>query len=227
MKKKLNKHLLGIKYQLPFTYPSEIKRLIPKGSKILDIGCGDGYLMSWINVYGDFDVYGFDINRDDLALAKKRKCLLNPRKKVYRKITRADLTKKLPNEKYDVVLSSQFVEHLDQKTALTLLSKLEKLSTKKVIIATINGFFQFNHRTAGKYDVHRSGWSFSDFEIRGYRVFGQGLRWVYIPGSFVESLPKFMRYPFYALSYLLSPLIRYSRNNSLLLIAVKDIMEHA
>ncbi len=213
-----------LQYSLPWTYPAEIRKLIPKGSKVLDVGCGDGHNMAWVNAYGDYKVIGVDINSKDIAIAKKRKCYLSPYVSVYRQVFAADLTKKLPfNKKFDVVVCSQIVEHLEKRYALVLINKLEKLASKRVIVATINGFFQFNHRNPGKYDIHRSGWSEKEFQKLGYKVFGSGLRVVYKPGMLKDSLPRIFSPVLFSMSYLLTPLIRVFRKSALLLIAYKDI----
>lgn len=211
-----------IQFSLPYTYPSEIRRLIPRGSKILDIGCGDGYLMSWINFKGDYEVVGMDVNSKDLEIASSKKSLIT-NTKIYKKLIKGDITKKLPKTKYDIVLSSQLVEHLKKKDAIKFIRKLETIAKKRVIVATINGFFEFNHRTPGKYDIHLSGWSKKEFNDLGYTTYGQGLRIVYKPGLLKDILPSVFSVPLFIVSYMFSPLVRYFPKLSLLLISCKDL----
>lgn len=215
---------LKIKYFLPWSYPAEIKRLIPVGASILDIGCGDGHLMGWINFKGEYRVTGVDINSEDLKIAKNR--LTEKKEAVYQEIFALDLNKTLPfRKKFDVVLCSQVVEHLKKNDALTLIRKIEKLAKKRIIVATINGFFQFNHRLAGKHDVHLSGWFPGDFISQGYKVQGSGLKFIYKPGAFKDKSPKWLHVFLFLISYISTPLLRNFRQPALLLISYKDINE--
>ncbi len=211
-----------IQYSLPWTYPAEIRKLIPKTSTVLDVGCGDGYLAQWINHKGEYKMIGVDINKEDLETASKR--ITKSNKLIYEDLILADLTKKIPfKKKFDVVLCSQLVEHLEKNKALDLIQKIEKLAKKRIIIATINGFFQFNHRVAGKYDIHLSGWSPKEFRSRGYSVQGSGLRLVYKPGALKDLLPKFLRPLLFSISYIAAPLLRFFHAPALFLIVSKDI----
>ncbi len=207
--------LKKIQYSLPWTYPAEIKALIPSGSTILDVGCGDGHLMAWINNDGSFKAVGVDINKKDLEMARKRK--------VYKDLIAADLIKNLPfREKFDVVLCSQVVEHLEKKKALALIKKIEKLAKKRIIVATINGFFQFDHRSPGKYDIHLSRWSSEELTEMDYIVYGHGLRFIYKPGTLKDKSPKFLHPLLFFISYLMTPILRFIHPAALLLIAHKD-----
>lgn len=210
-----------IQYVLPWTYPAEIKALIPAGSTILDVGCGDGHLMAWINSRGEYKAVGVDINKKDLEVAKKRVTAGN--KPIFEDLLLLDLTKKMPfKKKFDVVLCSQVVEHLEKKRALELIQKIEKLAKKRVIIATINGFFQFNHRMPEKHDIHLSGWSKEEFVSRGYTVYGSGLRVIYKPGALKDITPPLLHPLLFLISYLATPLVHHLHQAALLLIADKD-----
>ena len=220
----LKSFLTKIQYRLPWTYPAEIRGLIPKGSTVLDVGCGNGHNMAWVNAYGDYKVTGIDINKKDLAIAKKRKCYIEKNKPVYEKLVIADLTKKTTfKKKFDVVVSSQLVEHLEKKDAFALIKKMEKWASKKIIVATINGFFQFNHREVGEHDVHRSGWTTREFKMMGYEVIGSGLRFVYKPGALKDRLSDILTPLLFLISYVLTPIIRVLHPMALLLISYKDI----
>lgn len=222
----LDEILTRIQYFLPWTYPAEIKKLLPKNSTILDIGCGDGHLMGWINYGGEYKVVGIDINKDDLKIAKTR--LTKDKTVIYQDLLLMDLTKKMHfKKKFDVVLCSQVVEHLKKEDALELIQKIEKLAKRRIIVATINGFFQFNHRVAGKHDVHLSGWFPGDFLSMGYKVQGSGLKFIYKPGALKDRFPKFIHPLLFLVSYLSTPLVRIFRKPALLLIAYNDINENS
>lgn len=212
-----------IQYLIPWTYPAEIKRLIPTGSTVFDIGCGDGHLMSWINSKGEYQVTGVDINKQDLDLAKNRRCLFKDVVSVYQDLIVLDISKKLPQKKFDVVLCSQVVEHFDKKDALKLIKRIEKLAKKRAIVATTNGFFQFDSRVPAKHDIHLSGWSPQEFLAAGFKVQGSGLKVVYKPGSLKDIVPNFLHPLLFAISYIATPILRSFYSASLLLITHKDM----
>lgn len=213
-------------YSLPWTYPAEIKKLIPRNSTVLDVGCGDGHLAHWINYEGEYKIVGIDINKMELEIASKRVTRHN--KPIFEELLAVDLTQKIPfKRKFDVVLCSQVVEHLQKDKALDLIQKIEKFAKKRIIVATINGFFQFNHRVLGKYDVHLSGWSPSEFISQGYTVWGSGLRVIYKPGALKDITPPFLHPLLFAISYFSTPLVHYLHYASLMLIAHKDINENS
>ncbi len=210
-----------IQYRLPWTYPSEIKKLIPQNSSILDVGCGDGHLAQWINYRGEYKIVGIDINKEDLEIAKKR--VTENNKLIFEDLLLVDLTKRIPfNKKFDVVLCSQVIEHLKKEKALELIERMEKLAKKRIIVATINGFFQFNTRVAGEHDIHLSGWSPKEFTIRGYKVQGSGLRVIYKPGALKDITPNFLHPLLFLISYLATPLLRFIHQPALFQIAHKD-----
>lgn len=216
--------LKKILYLIPWTYPAEIKNLIPQGSTVLDIGCGDGNVTEWLNYKGDYKIVGVDINKKDLKVAETRRT--ENKRPIYEELILADLTKEIPfKKKFDVVLCSQVVEHLKKDDALGLIRKMEKLARKRVIVATINGFFQFNHRQPGEHDIHLSGWSPEDFITRGYKVKGSGLRVIYKPGALMDNTPKFLQPVLFFISYISTPLLHFFYPAALLLISHRDINE--
>lgn len=228
MLKLMSKLLTKLKYLLPFTYPSVLKSLIPRNSKsILDVGCGEGQLMEQINSKGEYEVTGVDVSKKDLAIAKKRKCIFMPNKFVYKDLLIRDITKKWRSKKkFDVVLCSQVVEHLQKEKALMLINRLEKLAGRVVIIGTINGFYQFDHRTPqSDHDLHLSGWKRRDFSSRDYRVFGHGLKFIYQPGYLKDILPHFFHPLLFVISYVATPALRFILFPALFLIASKTFNE--
>jgi SAM-dependent methyltransferase len=200
---------------LPFTYPWIVRRDI-EGS-VLDVGCGDGAQMKMINFDNTLYVTGIDLYKPYVEKATKSG--------IYKKVLLGDIRKmKANSHSFDCVLSSQVVEHLTKKEAISLIDAMEKIAKKKVIIGTTNGFFPFDPlegKDGNPLQVHKSGWSIKEFRELGYRVYGQGLGIVYKPDGLAH------RYPggniiWFALSYLLSPITYYFPHISAYIIAVKQ-----
>lgn len=208
----------NIKYSLPLTYPWQLRRLIPPQSKtVIDIGCGDGYIMKWVSFGRGYDIYGIEIDSKSITRARN----LDLYKDIYKQNL---ITGSLPKRKFDVVLCSQVVEHLPKAEGLKLIKKIERLALKRVIVATTNGFIEYDHGPSKSlFDKHRSGWEVDDFVSCGYKVLGHGLKWIYQPLGIKKSLPPFFTPLLFLISYLLTPLLIFFPKPALFLIAYKDI----
>lgn len=136
-----------------------------------------------------------------------------------------DLTKSLNiRQKFDVVLCSQVVEHLKKTDAISLIGNIEKLAEKRIIIATTNGFIDYDHGPLlSNFDKHQSGWEIEEFRRRGYKVVGHGLKWAYQPYGVKDHLPSWMKPLLYLVSYLVTPLMFMFPRWSLFLVVYKDI----
>lgn len=209
-----------LKFNLPLTYPWVLRTLIPPTAKtILDVGCGDGYVMFWINHNRNYRITGVDISKKNLEKAKELG--------IYNKLYRRNLLKEnLSKEKFDVVFCSQVIEHLKKGDALKLLSNMEKIAEKRIIVATTNGFFEYDHSSvAGKYDKHESGWRSQEFQRLGFRVRVHGLKLAYEPNGIKVLIPQIFQPFLFLLSYVATPLVVKFPRLALFLIAYKDITE--
>lgn len=201
-----------------FSYSWIMRHLIQNSKTVLDVGCGDGDTMASINFDKKFDVTGIDLYRPSLDLAKKTG--------VYKKLLYKDIRQlKKEKKKYDVVFSSQVVEHLTKREALKLIKVMESLAKDKVIIGTTNGFFPF-HPIQGEdknpLQIHKSGWDIKEFEAAGYKVYGQGTGFIYKPWGLAHKV-SFLNPLWFLLSYSLSPLQYVIPQWSAYIIAVKSI----
>jgi 2-polyprenyl-3-methyl-5-hydroxy-6-metoxy-1,4-benzoquinol methylase len=221
--------LSDITSRVPFSYYWLLRKCFAGNIKtVLDLGCNDGRILEHIfaNKIPKLIYTGVDLYDDYLEGARK--------KKIYKKLVKQDLTnkkwKEIDGNKYDLVFCSQVIEHFDKKDGECLLDKIEKLSTRRIVVATPNGFNYFdpledeiwNEYKSNLVQEHKSGWYISDFTKRGYKVYGQGLNIVYKQNSFIRHLPKFTHQFFFILSFILSPLNYFFPQVSFNLIAIKE-----
>ncbi len=203
---------------IPFSYSWIIRKELANAKTILDVGCGDGVTMATINFDKKYDVTGIDLYKPYLNLAKKTG--------VYKKVMLGDVRNlQKQGNKYDVVLSSQVVEHLTKKEALKLIKVMESLAIKKVIIGTTNGYFPYHPlqgRDNNPLQVHKCGWEVDEFKSFHYKVCGQGTGIIYKPWGLAHKLPK-LNPIWFTLSYILAPFQYYYPSISAYLIAVKSI----
>lgn len=205
---------------LPFTYSWIIKRQLGNLKTVLDLGCSDGNLMVLLNKDKRCSVVGVDIYKPDLIKAKKTGA--------YKNLIHADIRNYHTRNKFDVVLSSQVIEHLDKKDGERLIKNMEIIAKDRVIIGTTVGFLPYEplqgDDSGNEFQKHRSGWEVEDFEKLGYRVYGQGTRYFYQENGIIRKMPAFMSGAMYLLSYLFSPLnYWFPKSFAYLQIAVKNL----
>lgn len=204
----------------PFSYPWIIRKHLEDAKTVLDVGCGDGTLMSMVNYDKKYEVTGIDLFKPYLEEAKKTGA--------YKKVIFGDVRKLVQKKQtFDIVLSSQVVEHLGKKDAVQLIETMEKIAKKKVIIGTTHGFFPFDPlegKDNNPLQVHKSGWEISEFKKRDYKTYGQGLAIVYKPDGLAHKVDSFLlQQILFALSYGLSPLTYSFPQTSAYLVAVKEM----
>lgn len=83
------------------------------GDRVLDIGCGIGVLASSMAESGA-DVTAIDINADHITSARRKYSRSGVN------FINGDATKDLPNEKFDIVVLSNVLEHIEDRSGLLM-----------------------------------------------------------------------------------------------------------
>lgn len=189
-------------FKFPFTYNWLLDRLIKKNKvkTILELGCGKGDFADLVNEDHKLDITGVDIFEPYLKICKD--------KKKYSRLIKRDLSKGLPfeNNSFDAVVCLQTIEHMDKKAGLELLTKMEKIAKKIVIISTPVGECLQDSYDNNLYQRHLSSWEPKDFQDKGYKVFGIGLKLAYGSESHAQEQMGFKEFPLFFLSFLVNPL---------------------
>lgn len=207
---------------LPFSYLWILKRAIGSDARtILDLGCGEGYPLRYVLSDKDNpEITGVDIFPEALKNAEKSG--------IYNKLVKADISK-LPrnilSKRFDLVFSSQVLEHLPRSKAIAALNTWESLAKKRIVVTTTNGFFPYNpfegKKDKNPFQRHKSGWTATDFRKRRYKVYGQGSRLVYGPKGLIFRYRKFnplLR----ILALIFAPLVYFRPSLGTYLICVKS-----
>ncbi len=92
--------------------------------KVLDIGCGNGALTFEIAKKAR-KVVGIDLDKKNIKIAKRKYWAPNIKYLV------GDATKDLPNQKFDVVILSNVLEHIQDR--VEFLNKIKNLTSKILI----------------------------------------------------------------------------------------------
>lgn len=197
-----------LKITLPFSYMKLLRDSIGEAKTILDLGCEDGRLLDLLSDGRNWKVTGVDIFQKNVKVAAKRKIFIKAIKGDVVKVAR-ELIKK--GEKFDVVFCSQVIEHIDRKEGEELLSIVDNLAKKKIIMGTPRGFMEQPHAFLGDnpHQVHKSGWSEDDFRKRGYKVYGIGFGPVWSEEGLGRTYSKPVAILAGIISYAFSPLVYY------------------
>jgi len=83
-----------------------------------------------------------------------------------------EITQNFADNSFECVLAFDLIEHLDKADGWTLLDNMERIASKKVIVFTPNGFLPQSALHGNEAQVHKSGWTVSEMQARGYKVIG-------------------------------------------------------
>ena len=128
----------------------------------LDIGCGTSSHLSRFRP--KVETTGLDAHHDAIDLAKERG--------VHNHYIEADILQDNINAQFDLVTLYGLIEHLPKTDGFRLLDRIEKLSSKFILLETPNGFVPQGPEFGNEFQRHHSGWFIHEFEGRGYTVYG-------------------------------------------------------
>lgn len=208
---------------IPFSYLWIHKYPIPNNIKtVLDIGCGNGEFMSDLSYGENWEIVGVDINRASIKKAKS--------KKVYKRLIVGDVVKVLTKmvrgrEVYDVVISSQLIEHLTRSEGIELLKLMEKLARRIVMVGTPRGFMKqpIKYEENKKHQEHKSGWNINDFIKRKYVVRGVGFIPAWSFSGLARDKNSVVSFVFRVISLIFSPYVYYFPNLGSGIVAYKKL----
>lgn len=143
---------------------SKLKRELGDCLSFVELGCG--VKSPAVEFTKNIFAVGIDAHLPSL--------LANKKSGYFKDYVLADLTHlPLKNNCFDCVAAFDVIEHLTKRQAKILIENMEKISKKKIIILTPNGFNSKCHLEDDSHlQIHRCGWTMDELSKRGYVVFG-------------------------------------------------------
>jgi 2-polyprenyl-3-methyl-5-hydroxy-6-metoxy-1,4-benzoquinol methylase len=181
---------------------------------VLDVACGSDSPLGKIK--RSFKSEGIDIFEKSIKESKN--------KKIHYSYKTGDILKLntfYKEKSFDSVVCLDVIEHFTKKDALKLISMMEKIAKKKVIILTPNGFYHQDHLDDNPHQEHKSGWFRKDLERLGYSV--RGLRGIKNLRGECATI-KYRPWIFWGMiAFISEPLLYFFPSISYHLFAVKEI----
>ncbi len=149
-----------------FSQINKITQLIhianPK--KILDIGIGCGKYAFLSREYLDKPYESTPYKIIIHGVEAHQEYITPIHELLYDKIFKGDflITKNQIDDNYDLILLIDVIEHFNREDGINLINFLLK-RTKNLLIATPDGFIEQEEVYNNPYEIHKSGWSKTDF----------------------------------------------------------------
>ncbi len=155
---------------IPFTAWNTVWRSLDKqGRSILDLGCGKGGPMRFINRHKQFHCVGLDIFGPHLSKAKEQGS--------HNDYVLCDVQRPPIKEKtFDIVLCLEVLEHLSKEDGQKLIADMERIARRQVIVTTPLGRYRQGTFDENPYYEHKYIWSPEELKRLGYKVKTLGLR---------------------------------------------------
>ena len=209
MNKFLNKvDSLAIKARpwIPFTTLNSVWRMMGKDTKtVLDIGCGKGEPMKFINRQKLFYTVGVDVFKPYLQDDKKAG--------THNEYVQCNVQRLPFKEKsFDTVICMEVLEHFEKEEGEKLLQIMEEHARKEVILSTPIGKYNQKAYDGNASQEHRYTWKPSQLKDKGYEVKVLGLRNMGGDDGIIARLPNIIK-PFGILLWVLAgPLVYFLPN---------------
>ena len=201
--KGFGKLVLKVRPYLLFTALNTAWRVLDKqGQSILDIGCGRGEPIRFINRHGQFFTVGADAFESYL-----RECQKGGTHDGY---VLCDI-RRLPfrGKSFDIILCLEVLEHLEKEEGKQLINTMEEIASKQIIISTPLGEYEQHTYDGNPYQEHRIAWSPAELRELGYRVRGHGISHLGGETGLVSRLPKILGVLTNILYLLAGPLVYF------------------
>ena len=204
---------------LPFT-PINIayRHLDKKAKTILDLGCGKGDPMLFINRRKTFQTVGVDIFTDYLKMCHK--------KHSHDEFVQSDIRElSFPKKSFDIALALRVLEHLTKDEGSQLLQDLETIARSQVIIITPIEQFKQSTYDHNIFQEHKYIWSPVELKSRGYKVYLNGIKGIQKDSATITRFEKTVAGFGHVLWVLAGPVVLIFPSIAANVVAVKNVQK--
>lgn len=217
--KKFDERLYPAKMSLVAWTDPLPKIIDTSGKSILDLGCGQGKPMELIKSKMKVKKsIGVDLFEPYIEEARKRQ--------IHDSYILADIRKiSFPTKSFDIVIASHVLEHMKRYEAWKIVSRMEKIARKQVIMAAPIGEHYHPVADGNIYQIHKSAFLPEDFTKRGYKIEKYGWKWLLGYHGLVDRVGNdLLRKLLYVFNFLMTPIYRlYQPTCDYIFVAYKDL----
>ena len=188
---------------LLFTALNTVNRKLDSDSKtLLDVGCGTGKPIKFINRHGKYFAVALGTFAPYLKQCKKEK--------LHNTYVQGDV-RHLPfsDKAFDVVLCLEVLEHLEREEGKKLLRELERVGCRQVILSTPVGNSKQSSYEGNPHQEHKYIWSPREMKTLGYKVIGVGMRNLSCKSGIQSVFPRPVRWLVDIVWVLAGPFVYY------------------
>lgn len=191
------------------------KEIINDCQTLLDVGCGAS---SPIQKFARKLRRTVGVDCFPKALAKSQAAGIH---RHYELADVLSLDERFAPRSFDCVIALDLIEHLPKADSLRLITAMEKIAVKKIIVFTPNGFLPQGAGDGNPNQVHVSGWTADEMQKLDFRVIGVN-GWKPLRGeySFVKQRPKWFWTP---ISWLSQLVVARRPQHAFQLLCIKEI----
>lgn len=195
-------------------YEYELEKAIGDCKTLLDLGCGyPSPIRAFSKKY--FSV-GVDLFEPDIEKSKKEGI-----HNKYVELGVMEIGRHFKEDSFECVLASDLLEHLDKEDGERLITTMENIASKKVVIFTPNGFVSQPGYGGNPWQEHKSGWTSEEMGSKGYRVVGiNGLRSLRKEFAQLRLSPKVIWQPISDITQLI---VKHAPRLAYAILCVKDL----
>jgi ubiquinone/menaquinone biosynthesis C-methylase UbiE len=142
-----------------------LKKQFGNVKSVLELGAGKDSYMNFKD--RDYKITALDLHKPSIEKSKKQnnfdEYILGDAREV---------TDIFRDRSFDLVTSFDLIEHFEKDEGYKLLDDMIKVSKKKIIIFTPNGFVPQLATADNPFQEHKSGWTYKEMKKLGFKVYG-------------------------------------------------------
>ena len=153
------------------TYEEHLEAAVGDAESVLDVGCGGN---SPLGRFARRPPAAVGVDLHEPSLDRSRAAGYHDE---YRRLDVLAIADEFEPDSFDAVVAFDLLEHLSEEDGRRLISAMETVARRRVVLLTPNGFVPQDEYDDNPLQAHRSGWTPDELAALGFQVRGvNGLR---------------------------------------------------